>query len=156
MLQEQYEKHNLEMQPYRHYLAEYQNMDPRDISRHLEIPFDENTGLFRVNFMERSYTVSHPDLEIHCLDEEDNQAVLCGDIHAKITAAPLFYRRRLYEGYRKSSFLSRPSLGRCILPPVLWTLHLETVQNVWKSAGDFLLHHGEPERNTQRVWRCCI
>ena len=24
MLQEQYEKHNLEMQPYRHYLAEYQ------------------------------------------------------------------------------------------------------------------------------------
>ena len=68
MLQEQYEKHNLEMQPYRHYLAEYQNMDPRDISRHLEIPFNENTGLFRVNFMERSYTVSHPDLEIHCLD----------------------------------------------------------------------------------------
>ena len=43
MLQKQYEKHNLEMQPYRHYLREYQNMDPKDISRHLKIPFDENT-----------------------------------------------------------------------------------------------------------------
>ncbi|HJB14498.1 MAG TPA: DUF3786 domain-containing protein [Candidatus Blautia excrementipullorum] len=84
MLQEQYEKNNLEMQPYRHYLAEYQNMDPRDISRHLEIPFDKNTGLFQVKFMERYYTVSHPDLEIHCLDEEDSRAVLCSDIHAKI------------------------------------------------------------------------
>lgn len=29
MLQQQYEKHNLEMQPYHHYLAEYQKMDPR-------------------------------------------------------------------------------------------------------------------------------
>lgn len=72
------------MQPYHHYLAEYQKMDPRDISRHLEIPFDENTGLFQVRFMEKNYTVSHPDLEIHCLDEEDSQAVLCSDIHAKI------------------------------------------------------------------------
>ena len=72
------------MQPYHHYLGEYQNTDPRDISRHLEIPFDENTGLFQVKFMEKNYTVSHPDLEIHCLDEEDSQAVLCSDIHAKI------------------------------------------------------------------------
>lgn len=84
MLQQQYEKHNLEMQPYHHYLAEYQKMDPRDISRHLEVPFDENTGLFQVRFMAKNYTVSHPDLEIHCLDEEDSQAVLCSDIHAKI------------------------------------------------------------------------
>ena len=84
MLQEQYEKHNLEMQPYHHYLAEYQNMDPRDISRHLGIPFDENTGLFRVKFMEKNYTVSHPGLEIRCLDEAGSRAVLCSDIHAKI------------------------------------------------------------------------
>ena len=84
MLQQQYEKNNLEKQPYHHYLKEYQKMDPRDISRHLEVPFDENTGLFQVKFMEKNYTVSHPDLEIHCLDEEDSQAVLCSDIHAKI------------------------------------------------------------------------
>lgn len=50
MLQEQYEKHNLEMQPYHYYLSEYQNMDPGDISRHLEVPFDENTPLPRRSF----------------------------------------------------------------------------------------------------------
>ena len=84
MLQENYGKHNLEMQPYHYYLSEYQNISPGDISSRLEVPFDENTRLFRVKFMERNYTVSHPDLEVHCLDEEDNQAVLCNDIHAKI------------------------------------------------------------------------
>ena len=84
MIQERYEKHNLEMQPYRHYLAEYQNMQPEEIGRHLEIPFDKNTRLFHIKFMEKNYTVSHPDLEIHCLDEKDSQAVLCNDIHAKI------------------------------------------------------------------------
>ena len=72
------------MQPYYHYLTEYQNMEPGYISRHLDLPFDENTRSFQVKFMEKNYTVSHPDLEIHCLDEEDSQAVLCSDIHAKI------------------------------------------------------------------------
>lgn len=84
MLQEQYEKHSLEMQPYHYYLSEYQNMDPGDISRHLEVPYDENIRLFHVKFMEKNYTVSHPDLEIRCLDAEEGQAVLCDDIHAKV------------------------------------------------------------------------
>ena len=84
MLQEQYEKHSLEMQPYHYYFAEYQNMDPKDISRRLGIPYDENTRLFLVKFMEKNYTVSYPDLEIHCQDEEEGQAVLCDDIHAKV------------------------------------------------------------------------
>ena len=90
MLQEQYEKHNLEMQPYLHYLAEYQKMKPEDIGRHLEIPYDEREGLFRLRFMEKNYTVSHPELEIHCLEEPDGQAVLCRDIHAKILVLRYF------------------------------------------------------------------
>lgn len=80
MLQEQYEKHNLEMQPYLHYLAEYQKMKPEDIGRHLEIPYDEREGLFRLRFMGKNYAVSHPELEIHCLEEPDGQAVLCRDL----------------------------------------------------------------------------
>lgn len=90
MLQEQYDKHNLQMQPYHHYLAEYQSMDPAEISRHLGIPYEENTGLFQVKFMEKNYTVSYPKLEIHCLDKEDAQAVLCHDIHAKILVLRYF------------------------------------------------------------------
>ena len=95
MLQEQYDKHNLQMQPYHHYLAEYQSMDPADISRHLGIPYDANTGLFQVKFMEKNYTVSHPKLEIHCLDKEDAQAVLCHDIHAKILVLRYFTEREI-------------------------------------------------------------
>ena len=135
MLQEQYDKHNLQMQPYHHYLAEYQSMDPADISRHLGIPYDENTGLFQVKFMEKNYTVSYPKQEIHCLDKEDAQAVLCHDIHAKNTGAAVFYRRGPYGGYGESAFLSGSSLGRGVLPSVLWEMYHEAGKDVWKQAG---------------------
>ncbi|HIU76873.1 MAG TPA: DUF3786 domain-containing protein [Candidatus Pelethocola excrementipullorum] len=99
MLSEQYEKHNLEMQPYHHYLSEYQNMQPEYISTHLELPFDENSRSFCLKFMEKNYTVSHPGFEIHCQDGENGKATLCTDIHAKILLL-----RYLTEGdYLKAS-----------------------------------------------------
>mgnify|MGYP001624028979 FL=1 len=124
MLKEQYEKHNLEMQPYRHYLAEYQAMQPEYISSHLELPFDGFGRSFRVRFMEREYSVSHPDFFIRCLDGEEGSAVLCRDIHAKILLL-----RYLTEGDRMQAtgnLLSyrdlpwgevyyRQFYGRCIL-----------------------------------------
>ena len=124
MLKEQYEKHNLEMQPYRHYLAEYQAMQPEYISSHLELPFDGFGRSFRVRFMEREYSVSHPDFFIRCLDGEEGIAVLCRDIHAKILLL-----RYLTEGDRMQAtgnLLSyrdlpwgevyyRQFYGRCIL-----------------------------------------
>ena len=90
MLQERYEKNNLEMQPYRHYLTEYQRMNPEDIGRHLEIPYDRGAGLFQLRFLGKNYTVSHPELEIHCLDGTDGEAVLCQDIHARILVLRYF------------------------------------------------------------------
>ena len=54
MLQENYEKHNLEMQPYHYYLSEYQNISPGDINSRLEIPFDENSRTFKIRFMEKT------------------------------------------------------------------------------------------------------
>ncbi len=90
MLQENYEKHNLEMQPYHYYLSEYQNISPGDISSRLEIPFDENSRTFKIRFMEKTYTISYPEFEIHCMDTSDAQAVLCKDIHAKILVLRYF------------------------------------------------------------------
>ena len=151
MLQENYGKHNLEMQPYHYYLSEYQNISPGDISSRLEIPFDENTRLFRVKFMERNYTVSHPDLEVHCLDEEDNQAVLCNDIHAKILLLRYFT-----EGDHMSatgSLLSYRDLPWGEVPPVLWKMYYETGQNVRKSAGYLSNDYGRIKRNSKRIWR---
>ena len=90
MLQEHYEKHNLEMQPYHYYLSEYQNISPGDISSRLEIPFDENSKTFKIRFMEKTYTISYPEFKIHCIDKPDAQAILCNDIHAKILVLRYF------------------------------------------------------------------
>ena len=40
MLQDYYEKHNLEMKPYEYYLAEFQNVNPEGVTSRLDIPFD--------------------------------------------------------------------------------------------------------------------
>ena len=37
MLQDYYEKHNLEMKPYEYYLAEFQNVNPEDVTSRLDI-----------------------------------------------------------------------------------------------------------------------
>lgn len=124
MLQDQYDKHNLEMQPYCHYLTEYQNADPEYISRHLKLPFDREKSRFQVRFMEKKYTAGWPDFEIRCLDGKEEQAVLCRDIHAKI----LLLRYMTEGDYMEASgnFLSyrdlpwgevyyRQFYGRCIM-----------------------------------------
>lgn len=49
MLQDQYEKHNLEMQPYCHYLAEYQNMRPEEIGRIWKSHLIKAPGFFMSN-----------------------------------------------------------------------------------------------------------
>lgn len=84
MLQDCYEKHNLEMKPYQYYLAEFQNVNPEEVTSRLDIPFDDNSKSFTIKFMQNTYTISYPEFEIHCIDKSDKDAILCNDIHAKI------------------------------------------------------------------------
>ena len=49
MLQDYYEKHNLEMKPYEYYLAEFQNVNPEGVTSRLDIPFDDNSKSFIIN-----------------------------------------------------------------------------------------------------------
>ena len=49
MLQDYYEKHNLEMQLYQYYLEEFQNVNPEDVTNRLDIPFDDNSKSFIIN-----------------------------------------------------------------------------------------------------------
>lgn len=51
MLQDCYEKHNLEMKPYQYYLAEFQNVNPKEVTSRLDIPFDDNSKSFTIKFM---------------------------------------------------------------------------------------------------------
>ena len=83
MLQDYYEKHNLEMKPYEYYLAEFQNVNPEGVTSRLDIPFDDNSKSFIIKFMQNTYTISYPEFEIHCIDKSDKDAILYNDIHAK-------------------------------------------------------------------------
>ena len=51
MLQDYYEKHNLEMKPYQYYLAEFQNVNPQDVTSRLDIPFDDNNENFLKKYL---------------------------------------------------------------------------------------------------------
>ena len=83
MLQDYYEKHNLEMKPYQYYLAEFQNVNPEDVTSRLDISFDDNSKSFIIKFMQNTYTISYPEFEIHCIDKSDKDAILYNHIHAK-------------------------------------------------------------------------
>ena len=51
MLQDYYEKHNLEMKPYQYHLAEFQNVNPQDVTSRLDIPFDDNNENFLKKYL---------------------------------------------------------------------------------------------------------
>ena len=54
ILQKRYEKNNLEMQPYRHYLTEYQHMDPRTSDAIWRSPMTDVPGFFNSGSWERT------------------------------------------------------------------------------------------------------
>ena len=66
-----YEKDSKERLPYEHYLKIYQSLDPEDISRRVNIPYDTDTHMFTIRLMGVTYKVSWPDYEAHHLDRED-------------------------------------------------------------------------------------
>lgn len=59
-------KNNREEVPFRHYLGQFQQMDPEDAVRRLEIPFDGNA--FTLGFLHQTYTITWPEYTISCGD----------------------------------------------------------------------------------------
>lgn len=57
-------KNNKEEVPFQHYLQEFQQMDPEDAVRRLEIPFDGRA--FSLGFLDRTYTITWPEYAISC------------------------------------------------------------------------------------------
>lgn len=55
-------KNNKDEVPFQHYLQQFQQMDPEDAVRRLEIPFDE--GAFTLRFLNESYTITCPEYTI--------------------------------------------------------------------------------------------
>lgn len=55
-------KNNKDEVPFQHYLQQFQQMDPEDAVRRLEIPFDKNA--FTLRFLNQTYTITWPDYTI--------------------------------------------------------------------------------------------
>lgn len=57
-------KNNKEEVPFQHYLGQFQQMDPEDAVRRLEIPFDGSAFILR--FLNQTYTITWPEYTISC------------------------------------------------------------------------------------------
>ena len=55
-------KNNKDEVPFEHYLHKFQQMDPEDAVRRLEIPFDK--GAFTLRFLNETYTITWPEYTI--------------------------------------------------------------------------------------------
>ena len=65
-----YEKDSKERMPWEHYLEQYRNADPEEISGRLNIPFHKETGCFTLEFLGTVYEISHPDFQVtHHVDD---------------------------------------------------------------------------------------
>lgn len=59
-------KNNKEEVPFEHYLQKFQEMDPEDTVRRLEIPLDK--GAFTLQFLNETYAITWPEYTISCDD----------------------------------------------------------------------------------------
>lgn len=59
-------KNNKEEVPFEHYLQKFQEMDPEDAVRRLEIPLDK--GAFTLQFLNETYAITWPEYTISCDD----------------------------------------------------------------------------------------
>jgi len=79
-----YAKDSKEKRPYEHYLALYQGMDPIEISRRIEIPYNEKKRVIHLRLMGSTYEISHPDYMIRHLEDGTGSYPLENAMNAKI------------------------------------------------------------------------
>lgn len=124
MVLEVEKNNNKELIPLEHYLEEFKNADPEEISFRTGMVYDVERHVFLVTFLGREYEVSYPDYNIVCLDEKYSYSPVLETNQAKILVI-----RFLLEGKKAVStgkFLTyrevpwgelyyQPFNGRCML-----------------------------------------
>ncbi len=88
-----YEKDNKERVPFEHYLAEYNEADPLEMSARTGAAYDEAKKMFLLNFMGRTYSVAFPDFAITPDGESDGLW-----LPVSMNAAKILVIRFLLEG----------------------------------------------------------
>lgn len=79
-----YEKDSKERMPWEHYTEAYQKADPEEISRRLNLPYDETRKVLTVYFLGSTYEISWPDFQVSHLDDSVGYYPLEEMIYAKI------------------------------------------------------------------------
>lgn len=65
-----YEKDSKERMPWEHYMEQYQNADPLEISKRLAVPYDEETKAFTLKFLGTVYHITFPDFQVTHLEDD--------------------------------------------------------------------------------------
>ncbi len=79
-----YEKDSKERMPWEHYMEEYKNADPAEISKRLNLPYDEEKKCLSVFFLGSTYQVTWPDFQVSHQEDEIGYYPLEEMIYAKI------------------------------------------------------------------------
>ena len=79
-----YEKDSKERMPWEHYMEQYQNADPLEISKRLAVPYDEETKAFTLKFLGTVYHITFPDFQVTHLEDDMGFYPLEEMIYARI------------------------------------------------------------------------
>lgn len=90
-----YGKDNKERVPFEHYLAEYAQKDPLEVSERTGFPYSASARKFTVWFMGKEYTATFPEFEIARTEPDDAWCAL-----SELPAAKILMVRYLVEGVR--------------------------------------------------------
>ncbi len=92
-----YEKDNKERVPFEHYKAEYEKLNPQDISVRTGYPYSEETGCFTVRFLGKEYEIGFPEFTVRRTQEDETYCPLLS-----MNAAQILMIRYLIGGCRAS------------------------------------------------------
>lgn len=96
-----YDKDSKERMPWEHYLEQFQNADPQEISKRLQIPYDENRKVFTLWFLGTVYEISYPDFQVGHMADDMGYYPLEEMIYAKILTLRFLLTGAVSEGTGK-------------------------------------------------------
>ena len=96
-------KNNKDEVPFQHYLQQFQQLDPEDAVRRLELPFDGNA--FTLRFLNETYAVTWPE---YAISSGDPNAFALGRLQARPSSCAICW----WESICRRRAAGKPS-GSC-------------------------------------------
>lgn len=96
-----YKKDSKESMPWEHYLELYRNADPAEIAGRLQIPYDETSCVFTLDFLGTVYKISYPEFQVSHLPDDMGYYPLEEMIYAKILTLRFLLAGAVSEGTGK-------------------------------------------------------